>query len=70
MIITTQDRVVATDRQHELAQLIPNVFTQTIDADHDAVFAHADRFVPMLVNACLNVHHRSTTDVPSRDSVS
>jgi 3-oxoadipate enol-lactonase len=61
MIITTNDRVVATDRQHELAQLIPNVFTQTIDAGHDAVFAHAERFVPMLVNACLNVHHRSTT---------
>ena len=70
MIITTQDRVVATDRQHELAQLIPNVFTQTIDADHDAVFAHADRFVPMLVNACLNVHHRSSAESSSCDSVS
>jgi hypothetical protein len=59
MIITTQDHVVATERQQELAALVPDVFIQTIDADHDAVFARADQFVPMLVKACSNVAERS-----------
>lgn len=66
MIITTQDHVVATERQQELAELVPNVFIQTIDADHDAVFARADQFVPMLVDACRNVAERSNS-IASQD---
>jgi 3-oxoadipate enol-lactonase len=59
IIMTTNDRVVSPDRQEVIATLIPDAFVQTIDADHDAVYAHADRFVPLLVNACLNVHERA-----------
>jgi 3-oxoadipate enol-lactonase len=59
VIVTTNDRVVSPDRQRVVADLIPQAFVQTLDADHDAVYAHADRFVPLLVSACLNVHQRA-----------
>ena len=68
VIMTTNDRVVSPRRQEVIASLIPDAFVQTIDADHDAVYAHADRFVPLLVNACLNVHERAqqrSTESPS-----
>lgn len=69
MIITTQDHVVATERQRELADLVPNIHVQTIDADHDAVYAHAEKFVPMLVNACLHVAQRfSQQNMPEESS--
>ena len=68
MIITTTDHVVATERQRELADLVPNIHVQTIDADHDAVYARADEFVPMLVNACLNVAQRSSRQSVSEES--
>lgn len=70
MIITTKDHVVATERQQELASLIPDIHVQTIEADHDAVYAHAEHFVPMLIDACRNVatrshQHASINDVTS-----
>ena len=68
VIMTTNDRVVSPYRQEVIASLIPDAFVQTIDADHDAVYAHADRFVPLLVKACLNVHERAqqrSTESPS-----
>jgi 3-oxoadipate enol-lactonase len=65
VIITTNDRVVSPRRQQVLSELIPEAFVQTLDADHDAVYAHADKFVPLLVNACLNVHHRAHEQRPS-----
>lgn len=68
MIITTADHVVATERQRELAELVPNIFVQTIDADHDAVYARADEFVPMLVDACLNVAQRFSQQPMSEES--
>lgn len=68
MIITTADHVVATERQRELAELVPNIFVQTIDADHDAVYASAEEFVPMLVDACLNVAQRSSQQPMSEES--
>jgi 3-oxoadipate enol-lactonase len=68
IIITTADHVVATERQRELAELVPNIYVQTIDADHDAVYARAEEFVPMLVNACLNVVQRSSQQPMSEES--
>lgn len=68
MIITTADHVVVTERQRELAELVPNIFVQTIDADHDAVYARADEFVPMLVDACLNVAQRFSQQPMSEES--
>ena len=59
VIITENDRVVSPRRQQVLGDLIPGAFVQTIEADHDAVYAQADRFVPLLVNACLDVHRRA-----------
>ena len=59
VVITANDRVVHPKRQEVLGTMIPDAFVQTIDADHDAVYAHADKFVPMLVDACSNVHRRA-----------
>jgi 3-oxoadipate enol-lactonase len=61
VIRTTQDRVVNPDRQAVLAKLIPGACEFTLDANHDAVFARADEFVPMLVNACRVVHNEALT---------
>lgn len=54
--MTLQDRVVATRRQQAMYNLIPSAHLYEINADHDAVFARAEEFVPLLVNACLKVH--------------
>jgi len=59
VIMTTSDRVVSPRRQEVVANLIPDAFVQSIEADHDAVYAHAGRFVPLLVQACQNVHQRA-----------
>ena len=55
VLVTTRDRVVSTRRQELMASLIPGASVRRIDADHDAVFAVADRFVPELVGACREV---------------
>ena len=59
VIMTTSDRVVSPRRQEVVANLIPDAFVQSIEADHDAVYAHASRFVPLLLQACQNVHQRA-----------
>ena len=56
VIITTKDEVVATSRQRELASLIPESRTFEIEGNHDSVFARADKFVPLLVSACIAVN--------------
>lgn len=60
IIRTTEDKVVHPSRQAVLAKLIPNAYEQTLAANHDAVFANANEFVPMLVKACLHVHTSAT----------
>lgn len=57
VVITTKDQVVAPSRQQLLASLIPNARVFEIVANHDAIFANASEFVPLLVRACLDVHH-------------
>ena len=59
VVMTTEDHVVAPERQSALIELIPGAEVRTIAADHDAVFARADEFVPLLVDACTSVHRRS-----------
>jgi pimeloyl-ACP methyl ester carboxylesterase len=66
VIRTTQDRVVSPDRQAVLAQLIPGAHEYTLDANHDAVYARADEFVPLLVNACLVVHNEALARTDSK----
>lgn len=59
VVMTLQDRVVSTRRQQAMVNLIPSAHVYEIDADHDAVFARAQEFVPLLVQACLTVHHEA-----------
>lgn len=60
IVMTTQDQVVAPSRQRVLAELIPSARTFSIDANHDAIFARAGEFVPLLVDAALSVHAAAT----------
>lgn len=59
VIITTQDTVVSPNRQIELYEQISNAELLEIDADHNAVYADASRYVPLLVEACVNVYQHS-----------
>lgn len=65
VLITTNDRVVPTERQEILASLIPSPVVHRIDADHDAVFAAVDAFVPKLIDACRRVDASANTRTPS-----
>jgi hypothetical protein len=46
-----RDHVVPLRRQVRLFEWIPGAEAFRVDADHDAVVANADRFVPALVRA-------------------
>ena len=59
VVMTTDDHVVLPERQQALVDLIPGAEVRTIAADHDAVFARADDFVPLLVDSCRAVHRRA-----------
>lgn len=61
IVMTTQDQVVSPARQRVLTQLIPEAKVFSLEANHDAVFARADEFVPLLVNACLSVRDRANS---------
>ena len=63
VVMTTSDHVVSPNRQKVLGELIPEVEVSRIDADHDAVYARADEFVPLLVDACLSVHKRALSRI-------
>jgi 3-oxoadipate enol-lactonase len=56
VVITTEDQVVSPRRQRTLASLIPDTHVFEISGNHDAAFARAAEFVPLLINACLTVH--------------
>jgi 3-oxoadipate enol-lactonase len=57
VIMTTEDQVVSPRRQQVLADTITGAHVYQIAANHDAVFARADEFVPLLIEACLAVHN-------------
>lgn len=56
VVITTADQVVSPRRQRTLASLIPTSHIFEIAGNHDAAFARAAEFVPLLIKACLTVH--------------
>jgi 3-oxoadipate enol-lactonase len=56
VIVTTADQVVSPGRQRVLAGSISGAHVLEIAANHDAVFARADEFIPLLVEACTRVH--------------
>ncbi len=59
VLITMNDRVIPLSRQVKLFELIPQAEAFRVDGDHDAVVAHADRFVPTLVRAIDSVVRRA-----------
>lgn len=59
VIVTTRDTLVPPARQRKLAASIPGARLYEVEADHDACVARADRFVPSLVAACLDVAGRA-----------
>ena len=59
VLITMQDRVIPLARQVKLFELIPHAEAFRVDGDHDAVVAHAHRFVPTLLDALASVTRRS-----------
>jgi len=59
VIITTQDAVVPPERQHELQRQISGSELLQIDAGHNAVYTAAPEYVPLLVDACVNVYQDS-----------
>lgn len=60
VLMTTGDQVVAPARQRVLGELIPRSDVFTLNANHDAVFARADEFVPLLLQAARSVEERAT----------
>ena len=52
VVINDSDRVVATNRQRELAAAIPGARSWEVHGDHDTVWANAGSFVPALLQAC------------------
>ena len=55
MLVTDDDDVVPTQRQHELADRIPGATVQTIRGGHSVCTTQPERFVPTLVDACRQV---------------
>ncbi|MEV6322416.1 alpha/beta hydrolase [Nocardia sp. NPDC051787] len=52
VVITTRDRAIPVSRQVELATMIPAASTHMVDAGHASCVLEADRFVPVLLEAC------------------
>ena len=59
VLVTTQDPVVPTKRQYEMHKQILGAELLQIDAGHDAVYAKAAQYVPLLAGACLKVYEGS-----------
>jgi 3-oxoadipate enol-lactonase len=59
VVITTQDQVVAVDRQQRLIELLDDVDAHFIDGAHNAVYTDHRTYIPMLLAAITSVHQRS-----------
>jgi 3-oxoadipate enol-lactonase len=58
VVLTMRDRVVPVRRQMRLFESIPGAEAFRVDGDHDVVISNADRFVPVLLQACRRVVER------------
>jgi 3-oxoadipate enol-lactonase len=58
VVITMRDRIVPVRRQVKLFEWIPQAEAFRVDADHDAVVASTDRFLPALLRALDSVTRR------------
>jgi 3-oxoadipate enol-lactonase len=59
VVVTLDDPVVPKSRQVKLFDLIPDADVFRVKGEHDAIVAHADRFVPTLVRAIDSVARRA-----------
>jgi 3-oxoadipate enol-lactonase len=59
VVVTLDDPVVPKSRQVKLFDLIPDADVFRVKGEHDAIVAHADRFVPTLVRAIDSVARRT-----------
>ncbi|MGW5377571.1 alpha/beta fold hydrolase [Nocardia sp. NPDC003999] len=55
VVITTRDRAIPVYRQMELATMIPGASKHLVAAGHASCVLEADRFVPVLLEACAAV---------------
>ncbi|MEV6137986.1 alpha/beta hydrolase [Nocardia sp. NPDC051990] len=58
VVITARDRAIPVDRQLEMATMIPGASIHLVKAGHASCVLEADRFVPVLVEACAAVAAR------------
>jgi 3-oxoadipate enol-lactonase len=59
VVITMRDSTIPVRRQLRMLQDMPGAVGFRVDADHDAVVNHADRFVPVLLAAIESVVERT-----------
>jgi 3-oxoadipate enol-lactonase len=59
VVLTMRDSIIPLRRQLRMLQHVPGAVGFRVDADHDAVVNHADRFVPVLLEAIESVVERS-----------
>ena len=55
VVVTTRDRMVPTRRQHKLAESVPGATVHEVEGDHAVGVRDPSLFVPVLVDACLDV---------------
>jgi 3-oxoadipate enol-lactonase len=61
VVLTEADRVVPPHKQQKLADAIPGARVHPVAIDHGGCVADAERFVPVLVAACLDVADRASS---------
>ncbi len=61
VVLTEHDGAVPPDRQRRLAQAIPGATVHPVAGDHTCCVTRPSRFVPVLLDACLDVHRRVAT---------
>lgn len=59
VVVTEHDRLVLPSRQRKLAAAIPGATVHPVAGDHLVCAGDPDRFVPVLVSACLDVAGRT-----------
>ena len=60
VVVTRHDRLVRPERQRKLAAAVPTATVHELDGDHPVGVREPERFVPVLVEACLEVSGRTT----------
>lgn len=65
VVVTTRDELVMPARQRSLAASIPGASVFEVEGDHAACIARAERFVPVLVEACHDVCRRANLEPPA-----